>query len=92
MHARERRRTWERTQRRHTDVRRLYSSARWRRLRQQVLAQSPVCSDCQTAGRMRASVEVHHVEKHDGDFSKFWAGPFAGLCAPCHAKRTRQGE
>jgi 5-methylcytosine-specific restriction enzyme A len=91
-HAARRARTWERTLRQFSDVRRLYASARWRALRQQVLHAHPICTDCTAGGRLSPSTDVHHIVKHEGDAAKFWAGPFIALCAACHSTRTRRGE
>lgn len=76
------------------DVRVWYSCARWKRLRALVLAQEPLCVDCQTLdGRVCASVEVHHKVRHGGDPILFYAREnLAALCHAHHSARTARGE
>ena len=69
-------------------IRKLYATARWKRLRQWVLATQPVCADCTVA----PAGDVHHAVAHRGDEARFWSGPFVGLCHDCHSTRTRAGE
>src|SRR5690348_11408340 len=39
---------------------RLYD-ARWRRVREQKLNESPLCQRCQAEGKVTAATEVHHI-------------------------------
>ena len=88
--------------------RKLYSSARWRRLRAAHLAKEPVCRMCLAAGRVNdgttdalgrpqtkkhtRSLVVDHIEPHKGDLVKFWTGPFQTLCHDHHVKQKQIEE
>ena len=75
------------------DDRHLYKTARWQRLRDLVLAEEPLCVDCLMEGAVRATQDVHHLERHGGDPERFYDR--AGLQALCHAhhsRRTASGE
>lgn len=37
-----------------------YNSNRWKRLRNQIITQSPLCRDCMNEGRSVAAEELHH--------------------------------
>jgi 5-methylcytosine-specific restriction protein A len=67
-----------------TETRRLYSTARWQRLRAAQLADEPLCRFCTEAGVVTAATVCDHTEPHRGDVDRFWAGPFQSLCASCH--------
>ncbi len=65
--------------------RRLYSTARWRRLRKAHLDDNPLCSLCLRQEIVEEATVVHHKDGgHKGDEDKFWTGPFESLCKPCH--------
>lgn len=64
---------------------RLYKTARWQKIRAIVLANEPLCRFCLAKGRVVPSTVADHVEPHRNDPEKFFAGPFMGLCAPCHS-------
>lgn len=75
------------------DMRHLYASARWRRLRAQVLQDDPICRECQTRNILEPSTDVDHVVPHRGDLSLFWSRQnLAGLCHACHSRKTQRGE
>ncbi|RWY85197.1 HNH endonuclease [Rhizobium leguminosarum] len=67
--------------------RRLYQSARWRRIRQHQLASQPLCEWCLESETINEATEVHHSAPHRGDLELFWSGPFISTCKPCHASR-----
>jgi 5-methylcytosine-specific restriction enzyme A len=68
----------------------LYRTARWRRLRLQVLREQPFCDE---PGCRRLVDEVHHKVKRADDLSLFFErSNVVGKCRPCHAKRTKRGE
>lgn len=70
-----------------------YCSARWRRLRLEVLRAEPFCRSCTAAGRRMLTVDVDHIVKHNGDAALFWnRANLQGLCKPCHTNKTRRGE
>ena len=58
----------------------------WRRLRDQVLREEPLCRACLAAGRVTEAVMVHHVEpvaaRPDLRLTRSNLGP---LCDPHHA-------
>ena len=64
--------------------RKLYNTARWRKLRLWQLAQEPLCRLCEAKGDATAATICDHVERHGGDEARFWAGPFQSLCKACH--------
>lgn len=71
---------------------RWYKTARWQKLREQVLAQQPLCVMCERAGKVEVATVCDHIEPHRGDEAKFWAGPFQGLCKRCHDSDKQRME
>jgi 5-methylcytosine-specific restriction protein A len=72
----------------------LYHSARWRRLRAFVLAETPLCQcdDCHQAGRVRAAGVVHHRQPHGGDPERFFdSANLQALAKTCHDRLTGRG-
>jgi 5-methylcytosine-specific restriction enzyme A len=70
-----------------------YHIARWRQLRAQVLAASPLCVMCRAAGVIAAATQVDHIDRHHGDPELFWSfANLQGLCAYHHAEKTARGE
>ena len=59
----------------------LYGGQRWKDLRRSLMAKHPMCQRCND----RLSVDVHHMDGHDGTPATFYAGPFMCLCRRCHA-------
>lgn len=43
------------------DYIRLINSARWRKLRRDKLAKTPLCERCQQGGKITPATEVHHI-------------------------------
>jgi hypothetical protein len=75
------------------DVRALYKTARWLRLRAAVLREQPWCPDCHARGVTRATQDVHHRLGHGGNVASFYAREhLMGLCHPHHSARTARGE
>ena len=73
-------------------IRRWYNTARWHRLRAMVLAEEPLCYECQAIGLTAASTDVDHVTPHQGDPTLFWdRGNLRGMCNPCHTRKTSRG-
>lgn len=66
---------------------RLYG-ARWQKFRASWLSARPWCAACLRLGVYTLATEVHHLRRHGGDASLFWAGPFESLCKPCHSRET----
>ena len=69
-------------------LRRGYRTARWRRLRAQVLVESLYrCAQCD---QVTIELEVDHVVKADA--ANFWdRANLQALCARCHLAKTRRG-
>ena len=60
----------------------------WRRRRDQVLGERPLCEgDCKAAGRVTPATDVDHVVSRaaGGDDSDANLRP---LCKPCHSRKT----
>lgn len=75
------------------DVRRLYRTARWSRMRAVVLGEEPVCRDCLTAGSVTPATDVDHIVPHRGDLRLFWGREnLQALCHACHSSKTARGE
>jgi len=71
---------------------RLYKTARWRRVRERVLNEQPLCQWCLEREIVTVANEVHHVEPHKGDMVKFWSGPFVATCKSCHSRRGQRED
>ena len=72
---------------------RMITSARWRRLRRQVLTEHPLCEHCQRAGFVVPACEVHHrapVEEaataQGKEMRMFDLGNLVALCHDCHVR------
>lgn len=72
--------------------RKLYRTARWRRIRDCQLAQNPLCQWCLELELVEPATEVHHQIAHRGDLDLFWSGPFLSTCAACHASRGQRED
>lgn len=81
-------------QRHNYAVRRLYRTARWRRMRAWVLTHvDPLCRACAQHDQVTPSTEVDHIVPHRGDEAEFWDwNNVQGLCASCHGAKTQRGE
>lgn len=87
----ERARKAEHDKRRGTSTERGYGW-RWRKERTRFLAQHPLCSYCEAAGRVKAAEVVDHITPHKGDERLFWdRSNWQAMCKPCH-DRTKQRE
>lgn len=63
--------------------------ADWRRFRSSILAQRPVCQDCDRD----PAREVHHLLKvREYPSLRLAAGNVLALCKACHSARTLRGE
>lgn len=71
------------------DTRKWYSTEAWKALRLSVLAEQPICRDCQ----VKPSTIADHVVPHRGSAALFWDRTnIQGLCTGCHGKKTARGE
>lgn len=63
----------------------LYNTGTWRRLKQEVIGNEPLCRMC---GKL--AEEVDHIRKHNGDEELFSdIDNLQPLCKPCHRAKTR---
>jgi 5-methylcytosine-specific restriction endonuclease McrA len=65
----------------------LYKTARWKRVRQQVLAKSALCEcqECARLKRTRIAEVVHHIRHHGGDEQLFFDPlNLQALAKDCH--------
>lgn len=75
------------------EVKRLYGTKRWYRLRHHQLSKQPLCALCQKLGKVTAATVVDHVRPHRGDEALFFdAGNLQSLCKPCHDGAKQQLE
>jgi 5-methylcytosine-specific restriction protein A len=76
-------------------TRRLYKTARWQRLRLNILARDLYTCQNPACGRIEGNTSrlvCDHVDPHGGDVEKFWAGPFQTLCKRCHDSEKQRQE
>lgn len=65
--------------------RRLYKTARWRKIRATQLARQPLCETCLSQGRVTPATVCNHADKDSKATEEgFFTGPFTSECAPCH--------
>lgn len=70
-----------------------YKTKRWQELRDEVLARDHyTCRMCGHMNLRRYGLHCDHVEKHGGDYHRFWSGPFQTLCQMCHNKHKQRIE
>ncbi|WP_158291876.1 HNH endonuclease [Paracraurococcus ruber] len=62
----------------------------WRRVREQVLADEPLCRFCQAKGRVTAATDLDHIRSFQGldDPLRLDRSNLRPLCQPCHMART----
>lgn len=75
-------------------IRRLYSTARWRRLRWEVLTGARfTCARCGRLEGDTSLLECDHIEPHRGCEVLFWRRDnLQCLCKPCHAGAKQREE
>ena len=67
----------------------LYSSTAWRKMREEVLDENPLCVFCQDKGMTVAADEVDHiVPLSDAPYRALDRSNLRGLCRPCHIAHT----
>lgn len=73
--------------------RRLYWTARWKKLRLAHLTSHPICVFCQATGMIRPATVVDHVTPHRGDEVLFWdEDNLQSLCKSHHDAAKAQEE
>ena len=71
----------------------LYRTRWWRRTRQSILRQEPLCRMCAMSGRAETATIVDHITPHRGDPALFYAVEnLQPLCHECHASLKQQQE
>lgn len=76
-------------------LRRLYSTARWRRLRLKIIARDANTCQMPTCGVVRppSGLVCDHVKPHRGDLALFWNEEnLQTLCKPCHDNAKQRDE
>jgi len=67
---------------------RLYDSVHWRKLRDLVKREEPLCRMCLAAGRIVPSQVIDHIEPHHGNHKLFFNREnLQSLCKSCHDSR-----
>ena len=61
------------------------NSEAWYRLRRSVLAEQPLCPECEARGVIEPATQVHHINDNAMDNSR---SNLVGLCASCHSRHT----
>ena len=77
---------------RQTAAQRGYGS-RWQKARATFLARSPLCVECEKAGRVTAAAVVDHIVPHQGDQGLFWdTDNWQSLCKTHHDIKTARED
>jgi 5-methylcytosine-specific restriction protein A len=61
------------------------NNAAWSKLRKSVLAEQPLCPECEARGIVEPATEVHHRNDNASDNSR---DNLVGLCKPDHSRHT----
>jgi 5-methylcytosine-specific restriction enzyme A len=72
-----------------------YKTARWQRLRLEIFLRDRYTCQRPKCGRLESDTSqlvCDHIEPHNGDTEKFWAGPFQTLCKRCHDRDKQRIE
>lgn len=73
--------------------RKLYDTARWKRMRVRQLTIEPLCRFCLEVEDVTAATVVDHRKAHKGSEELFYdADNLQSLCAPCHDRIKREME
>ncbi|MGF7185287.1 5-methylcytosine-specific restriction protein A [Desulfitispora alkaliphila] len=71
----------------------LYKSARWQKLRKQVLNKLPLCVECVKINRLTPATVVDHIRPHEGDEELFYnLENLQPLCKTCHDRKTAKED
>ena len=85
-------REYDQRRARESETRRLYWTARWRKLAKAHLDQHPLCVMCEAECSVVPATVCDHVTPHRGDVDLFWSGPFQGLCKTHHDGAKQREE
>lgn len=69
-----------------------YNTARWARLREQVLRSSPVCVMCRAIGVVKAANAVDHITPISQGGAPFGRDNLQALCAECHNRHKQRQD
>lgn len=75
-----------------SDLHRWYCTAGWRKRRAHQLKIEPLCRMCTKEGKIEPAKIVDHVERHNGNYTKFVMGKLQSLCSDHHDKTKQQIE
>lgn len=87
-HAKQRRREWQNAKPRLSSSKRGYGRE-WRKIRERVLTDQPLCEFCMDTGRLTVANVVDHI---DGNSRNNDRANLRSLCASCHSRRTAQDQ
>ena len=68
----------------------IYTSSRWLRLREQYVAQNPLCEDCLSRGIVTEGNDVDHIVEIKDGGDPFDIKNLRHLCTSCHRHKTGQ--
>ena len=72
---------------------RLYDNMRWRKVRQMVLNDEPLCRMCLSINRTSPATVADHIKPHKNDINLFYdRDNLQSLCAPCHDSAKKMQE
>lgn len=76
------------------EQRKAYFTARWAKLRKQILARdNHLCQDCLKVGMYRTGNQIDHIKPARKNPELFWdPDNLQVLCMRCHTAKTRKGE
>lgn len=73
--------------------RKLYDTARWKRLRETKLSVDPLCERCLLSETIEPATVVHHRTAHKGDHALFHdMSNLEALCKPHHDSEGRRED
>jgi 5-methylcytosine-specific restriction protein A len=79
--------------RQNSDLRKLYKTAGWFRMRKAILDENPLCVECLKHRRITVATDVDHIKPHRGDPEVFFdSSNLQPLCKSCHSAKTLRGE
>ena len=65
----------------------------WQQFRARILADNPLCVDCEDAGKVTPAKELHHKQKiKDRPELRLDVDNVMPLCKECHDARSARGE
>jgi 5-methylcytosine-specific restriction protein A len=59
----------------------------WRKIKEQVLREEPLCRPCKAVGRVAASIECDHIQPLEQGGTDEREN-LQGICVPCHRAKT----